>query len=164
MFDYPKRKHPRLKQYDYSTPGAYFITICTDQRRALLSKVMQTNNARNTIELTESGRIAEEQLFELEKRYSCVSVKRFIIMPNHIHLIVVLKNEENCDRPSLITVIGSFKSITAKKCRQYLKEKKLFQTSFYEHVIRDRDEYADVEKYIVENPLKWREDELFSES
>ncbi|MCQ2425937.1 MAG: hypothetical protein MJ070_07310 [Lachnospiraceae bacterium] len=161
MFDYPKRKHPRLKRYDYSTPGAYFVTICTEGKRPLLSAVRQ-----NETVLSKYGHCVETNLLSLPVRYPFLEIRKYAIMPNHIHAILVMKSGTEYDgkRFPITAIICAYKSLTANDCHRFGMKEKLFQTSFYEHVIRDRDEYADVEKYIADNPLKWREDEFYSES
>ena len=84
----PQRKHPRLDHYDYSSAGAYFVTICTQNRRCVLSRIVGRGLApaeTNEIEYTLFGTIAEKQLLLSENRYSCLSVDRYVIMPNLIH-------------------------------------------------------------------------------
>ena len=92
----PKRKHPRLSSYDYSSVGAYFVTICTQNRRCILSHIVGRGLAPAEtigIEYTTFGKIAEKQLFLLEDRYPYLVIDRYIIMPNHIHAIMVLNGE-----------------------------------------------------------------------
>ena len=95
-----KRKHPRLDNYDYSSKGAYFVTICVQNRRCVLSRIVrsgktdiQQNVATNPIEYTTYGRIAEKQLLMLEERYPHLSIDKYVIMPNHVHVILVLDGE-----------------------------------------------------------------------
>ncbi|MBQ7226797.1 MAG: hypothetical protein IJX05_00170, partial [Clostridia bacterium] len=87
--DLPKRKPTRLKNFDYSTTGAYFITICTHNRIELLSKIIVGQGlAPAENKLTRLGEIAEEQLLQLEKRYPFIRIENYVIMPNHIHIIM----------------------------------------------------------------------------
>ena len=88
---FPKRKHPRLKNYDYSTVGAYYITICTHNRRCLLSHIVGHGLSSAETQYTAYGRIAEEQLLLLEKRYPSLKMDQYVIMPNHIHIIIFIK-------------------------------------------------------------------------
>ena len=100
----PKRKHPRLHHYDYSSAGAYFVTICTQNRRCVLSSIVGRVLApaeTDEIEYTTFGKIAEEQLLLLEDRYPCLSVDRYVIMPNHIHVILVLEGDAAGASPAL---------------------------------------------------------------
>ncbi len=167
----PKRKHTRLKQYDYGSNGAYFVTICTKNKRCLLSRVVGRGLApavpdvHETYEimLTEYGRIAEEQLQILPIRFPCVTVDYYVIMPNHIHAILQLHDEAAgaSPRPTLMDVVCAYKFLTTRICKQKREIDRLFQTSFYEHVIRTREEYDEIQKYIEENPTRWFYDRLY---
>ena len=161
----PKRKHPRLATYDYSTPGAYFITICTQNRRCLLSKIVGRGLAPAEIRLTVYGRVAKEQLFLLEKRYPALKIDQYVIMPNHIHAILILEDGTAgaSPRPTVTDIVCTYKSLTTKACKQIRPIDKLFQTSFYDHVIRGRDDYDEIAQYIVNNPKQWELDKLYSE-
>ena len=164
----PKRKHPRLDNYDYSSAGAYFVTICTRNRRCLLSRVVGRGLApaeTNGIAYTAFGEIAEKQLFLLEDRYPYLSVDKYVIMPNHIHVIMILNGEAAgaSPRPTVTDIVCAYKSLTMRECKKNGFEGKLFQTSFYEHIVRDRKDYEEIAKYIYENPLHWYYDELYAE-
>ena len=92
----PKRKHPRLDNYDYSSAGAYFVTICTQNRRCVLSSIVGRGLApaeTTVIEYTYLGEIAEKQLFLLADRYPYLTIDQYVIMPNHIHAIMILNGE-----------------------------------------------------------------------
>ena len=101
--EFSKRKHPRLKNYDYSSSGAYFVTVCTHNRKCVLSRIV--------------GR----------------------------------------------GLVCAFKSLTTKKCKEVCFIDKLFQTSFYEHIIRNDTDYNEIYNYIYENPIRWKFDQLFKE-
>ncbi len=164
----PKRKHPRLENYDYSSPGAYFITICTQNRRSILSRIVGRGLApaeSNVIEYTSLGKIAERQLLLLEDRYHFLAIDQYVIMPNHIHVIFVLGNETAgaSPRPTVMDIVCTYKSLTTMECKKRGFLNKLFQTSFFEHVIRDRKDYSEIVKYIYENPVRWYYDELYTE-
>ena len=164
----PKRKHPRLDHYDYSAAGAYFVTICTQNRRCVLSRIVGRGLAPAEIdglEYTVFGRIAEEQLLLLEACYPCLSVDRYVIMPNHIHIVLILDGNAAgaSPRPTIMDAICAYKSLTTRECKKAGMTEKLFQTSFYEHIIRGREDYEEIIKYIYENPMRWRYDELYIE-
>ena len=138
----PKRKHPRLDNYDYSTAGAYFITICTQNRRCFLSHIVGRGLAPAEAHLTGYGAIAEEQLLLLEERYPQLKINQYVIMPNHIHAILLLEETAGASpRPTITDVVCAYKSLTTRKCKQFKPIEKLFQTSFYEHVIRGQADY-----------------------
>ena len=156
----PSRKSIRLSQYDYSQNGAYFITICTKDRRCVLSHVVGRGLAPAVLELTDYGKIAEQELLSLEQRYPSVKVDTYVIMPNHIHVLFAIENETAgaSPRPTISDVVCAYKSLTTRRCRCG----KLFQTSFHDHVIRNQADYDDIYRYIENNPLQWEQDELYN--
>ena len=159
----PKRKHPRLDHYDYSTAGAYFITICTQSRRCLLSRIVGRGLAPAEIQYTAYGQIAQEQLLLLEQRYPSLKIDQYVIMPNHIHVILLLKETAGASsRPTIMDIVCAYKSLTTRQCKMVQPIDKLFQTSFYEHVIRGRKDYDEITEYIVNNPKQWELDMLYS--
>ena len=166
--DFPKRKQHRLSGYDYSKSGYYHVTICTEGRKPVLSTVGRgLAPAANTVTLTEIGKTAEEQLLLLESRYPFVRIDRYVIMPNHIHIVFALfgKTAGASPRPTLFDIVCAYKSCTTRICNKLLQtpERKIFQTSFYDEIIRNQAAYDEISKYIFENPMKWEEDELFTD-
>ncbi|MBP3592112.1 MAG: transposase [Clostridia bacterium] len=173
--EFPRRKHPRLKNYDYSSPGAYFITICVQKQKCILSSVSRSECEESEpsdppaelakISCTKYGIVAERELRSLETRYPYLKVDQYVIMPNHIHVILILDNKTAgaSPRPTVEDIICAYKSLTTKECKKIGLTEKLFQTSFYEHVVRDRKDYEVHAKYIQENPLCWYYDELYAE-
>ena len=162
----PKRKHPRMKDFDYSLCGAYFITICTQNRRCLLSHVVGRGLApaeEASLELTSFGEIAKQQLFLLKERYPFLDVDQYVIMPNHIHMILILDNETAgaSPRPTVMDIICTYKSLTTKMCKEHGFKDKLFQDSFYDHIIRNLEDYRNIAKYIYDNPNQWCYDTLY---
>lgn len=159
----PKRKHPRLDHFDYSTAGAYFITICTQSRRCLLSRIVGRGLAPAEIQYTEYGQIAQKQLLMLEQRYPSLKIDQYVIMPNHIHAILLLEETAgDCQRPTIMDIICAYKSLATRECKKVRPIEKLFQTSFYEHVIRSCEDYNEIAEYIVNNPKQWELDKLYS--
>ena len=159
----PKRKHTRLARYDYNTAGAYFITICTQNRQCLLSHIVGRGLAPAEIQYTIYGRIAKEQLLLLEQRYPSIKIDRHVIMPNHIHAILFLEEVAGASlRPTVTDIVCAYKSLTTRQCKKAQPIEKLFQSSFYEHVIRGREDYNEIAEYIVKNPNQWELDKLYS--
>ena len=159
----PKRKHPRLDHYDYRAAGAYFITICTQNRRCLLSRVVGRGLAPAEIEYTAYGKIAQEQLLLLEQRYPSLRIDRYVIMPNHIHAILVLEETAGVTvNPTIMDIVCAYKSLTTRQCKKVLPIDKLFQSSFYEHVIRGHEDYLEIAEYIMNNPKQWELDTLYA--
>ena len=160
---YPKRKHPRLKQYDYSLPGYYYVTIHNEKNAPHLSTVgrgLAPDAA--VIRLTSLGKAAQSQLRALEERYPSVCVDKYVIMPNHIHMILRLTGETAgaSPRPTLPEIVGTYKSLVTRICNRsdQTPGRKIFQTSFYETVLRDEGMYQDCWRYIEGNPSKWLEE------
>ena len=158
-----KRKHPRLDHYDYSTSGAYCITICTHSRRCLLSRIVGRGLAPAETQYTAYGRIAQEQLLMLEQRYPSLKIDQYVIMPNHIHVILSLEETAGANpNPTIMDIVCAYKSLTTRQCKKVQPIDRLFQTSFFEHVIRNREDYNEVAEYIVNNPKQWELDKLYS--
>ena len=165
--DLRKRKYTRLNNYDYSSSGAYFVTICTQNRKCILSDIVGRGLApavTNGIRYTKFGLIAKKQLLLLNDRYPNLTVDHYVIMPNHIHAILILHNETAgaSPRPTIMDIICSYKSLTMRECRKNGFDGKLFQPSFYEHIIRNRRDYEELVKYIYENPNRWYYDKLYA--
>ena len=100
-----KRKPNRLYRYDYSTPGAYFITICTKNKQKTLSSIVGEGLAPPEPKLSNYGKIAEQQLLNLEERYPNVTLDKYVIMPNHIHMILVLRETAGGASPSPTKIV-----------------------------------------------------------
>ena len=160
IMEYPKRKHPRLKQYDYSLPGYYYVTIHLEKGNPGLSRIRQGDVfALPTVELSSLGEIAERELLALEARYGCVRIDKYVIMPTHIHVILRLMERvvgaSPC--PTVPEIIGAYKSLTTRACNRAFNTpgRKLFQTAFYEAVLRNEKDYQERWRYIDENPARW---------
>lgn len=171
----PKRKPLRLKHYDYSAPGAYFITICTDEKRCILSTIRMAGSlaqtfvgdglARPVVKLTNVGYIVEHQIEDIPKRFPTVSVDAYVIMPNHVHLLISLDGGAGGASPSptVFDVMRAFKSLSTRQARSYLGEKPLWQRAYYDHIIRNEKDHSEIWAYIEYNPLRWAEDSLYAE-
>lgn len=165
--DFPERKPTRLREYDYSTPGVYFITICTQNRKKLLSEISDEGENPKPV-LTECGKIADIAIGQLHGRYPSISVDNYVIMPNHIHLLLSVTE---CDfgrrnaSPTVDRVIGWLKYNITKQINVFFSTQgqKRFQRSFHDHIIRDKNDYEKIWNYIEYNHLKWNEDCFFVE-
>ena len=168
--EYPQCKPARLKKYDSSTPGAYFITICAHEHKCVFSRVQVSEPvgdglARPVVILTNLGHIVEQQIAAIPNRFPTVSVDAYVIMPNHIHLLLSLHQDAGRASPSptVGAVIGALKSLSTRAARPYLNGKPLFQRSFYDHVVRNEKDYTECWLYIDSNPARWAQDELYTE-
>ena len=156
----PKRKPTRLNDYDYSSCGAYFITICTHKKQNILSKIVGEGLcALPTIKLTPIGEAVNESIKYIADNYDNISVDKFVIMPNHIHLIITNQTGGLGDPPlQIYDIIGNFKSFTTHKYGKIL-----WQRSFHDHIIRGENDYLKIWNYIDTNPQKWQEDCFYTE-
>lgn len=155
----PKRKSTRLKSFDYSSAGVYFVTICVHERMQILSEIVGEGLAPPaiTIKLKPCGEVVREQLQLIEARFPSVTIEDYVIMPDHIHANIFLHENEGGESPSptLNDIICAFKSLTSRSCKQKCGIEKIFQRSSAEHIIRGREDYETHKKYIYENPMRW---------
>lgn len=161
------RKSIRLKEFDYSSAGAYFVTICTHDRECLFGTV-----ADEKIVLNDIGRIVENEWLQTAEIRDNVFTDAYIIMPNHVHGILFIEEMANVGatgpvaptksgtlQPNTLgSIIGQFKSVVTKKIRRSGRINFKWQRGFYDRVIRNDDELNRIREYIVYNPLKWQED------
>ena len=165
--DFPKRKLPRLPGYDYSTPGAYFVTICTHNKQKILSRIVGAIHESPTVQLTANGQIIDYYINNLESRFGIV-VDNYVIMPNHIHLILSLDDRAIRESPlrkrSMISnAIGYLKMNASRDMHKNGYTEKIWQRSFYDHIIRNDEDYKNIWQYIYGNPSKWLEDCFYCE-
>lgn len=166
----PKRKHVRLKGYDYSQNGCYFITVCTKDRKPLLSRIVGRGLAPAApcqVELTPLGSILHGQILALESRFPSVEINHFVIMPNHFHALLSIGETAGASpRPTLSALVGVCKSLTTRLANQSdgTPGRVIFQTSFHDHVVRNDADYDAHWVYIDGNPARWVEDEYYTES
>ena len=154
MINLPKRKPTRLKDYDYSQNGAYFVTICTKGRKHLLSKIVGEGfHALPQNILTPIGIEIEKSIHYINNNYINVTIDKYVIMPNHIHLIVILDNSGGHGNPPLQNIIGQLKSYTTNKLGDTL-----WQRSYHDHIIRSEKDYREIWEYIDTNVLRWEDD------
>lgn len=154
----PIRKHNRLKNYNYNTNGAYFVTLCTkDKRKILWNSVGETcGRPLEASPLSKIGLMVEDEINRIQKIHPTVVIDKYVIMPNHIHLIVLLQCNENGRpqvAPTISRIIQQFKGAIVKKA-----EHPLWQRSFHDHIIRNEQDYKEIWNYIENNPSTWNND------
>ena len=179
------RKSIRLKGYDYSQCGAYFITICTQNRENYLGRILN-----GQIELNDIGQIVEQCWLETQKRFENIFIDQFIIMPNHFHGIVIIKNNPINHRRGLINqtptthqtpttqqipttekwilqknpklvlgkIIRSYKASASRLIHLNGFHHFRWQQNYYEHIIRNKYELNRIREYIINNPIQWELD------
>ena len=179
------RRSIRLRDYDYSNAGAYFVTLCAFQHECLFGEVTVGD-----MRLNDAGRMVIAIWDSLPQRYEGVDVDAFVVMPNHIHGIIVINDPvgaihespafespafesdvksgairesplQNRRAMTLSKIVGYLKMNAAKEINQFRDNPgvPVWQRNYYERVIRDEQELAMIRQYIVDNPVKWDEDE-----
>jgi putative transposase len=196
----PERYHRRsirLRDYDYSKNGAYYVTICTRNRDCILSKIdcetvgaglepvrergelygllscglapaLYKEASESTVRLAKAGEIAQKNWLEIPERYENVYIDEYVIMPNHLHGIILLSASSSRATarvaPTVGQIIGSYKSKCVIEYLRYIDTNnvnaiaKMWQRNYYEHVIRNEDELNRIREYIQSNPYRWTDD------
>lgn len=151
----PQRKHPRLKHYDYAQCGCYHLTLCTQNRKPILSYIVpaSANCSKAQIVLHPAGQITNHYIRNIPNVYSDVELIQYVIMPNHIHLLILLGPRATV---SVNTIVRSLKRMVNREVGA-----SIWQASFYDVVIRNEAMLQCEWLYIDSNPDKWAEDELF---
>lgn len=144
----PVRKRIRLQGYDYSEENMYFITICVKDRLEMLGKIIEDN-----IKLTKEGNIVKQNINKIEQIYRNIIIDEYVIMPNHIHILILINYKNNL---TISKIIKHFKTNITREIKY-----SIWQKSFYEHIIRNEKEYIRIKKYIKNNVINWRKDKYF---
>ncbi len=166
--DLPRRKSNRLPEYDYSAPGEYFVTVCTHNRRCILSSISVEADALGgpRLQLTDIGKTVERYILSTDRIPGC-RVDKYVIMPNHVHMILLIESggaqpENGPPRargraPTVSDAVGTLKRLVNREIGH-----DIWQRSFHEHVIRNENDYREIWEYIENNPAKWAEDRYYA--
>jgi putative transposase len=152
------RRSIRLPGYDYTQNGAYFVTICTWQRQHLFGEVID-----GTMHVGELGSIVEFHWHKLVKYHQHLELDAFVVMPNHVHgILVLMENGRSSKRQSLSEIIRGFKTFSSRQINKYRDWAgvPVWQRGYYEHIIRNGDAWQNIRNYIFNNPSNWMHDEL----
>lgn len=157
------RKNNRLPEYDYSAPGAYFITVCTKDKQCTLGTVVGGGALdAPTVHLSEIGSIVKKYV-QSTNRIQGITVDKYVIMPNHIHLILLAAHAEGTSKaPSPTNALVPHTISTLKRFVHRDAGMQVFQRSYHDHVIRNEKDYLRIWQYIDENPAKWDEDKYYT--
>ena len=188
--DLPERKQNRLRGYNYSSAGAYFVTVCTDNRKCYLSEVVLNPDNQSAppeyvgaihespvcrpeliyetaeIRLKPYGKIVEKIINTLSQKYG-VRITDYVIMPNHIHMVILIDEERAIresplQKRSLISkIVGYLKATVSREIHKFSPDINLWQRDYYDHIIRWDEEYLKIAEYIHTNPGKWEEDKYY---
>ena len=160
--DKPQRKPNRLPDYDYSNNGMYFITICTQNKEHIFGKIVGASIARPPeIHLSAHGKIVKTAIENIHTHYPTVSVEKYVIMPNHIHLLLLIDTFNESGRPMVAPTI----STVIQQMKGYVSKQIGFspwQKLFHDHIIRGEKDYEKIWEYINTNPQKWENDCFYS--
>ena len=167
----PARKSLRLYHFDYNTPGAYFLTFCTQNRKHFLSRIVGAIQESPEPQLTICGKIVDMVMQNIPAHLH-VTIDQYVIMPNHVHLIAVITEEDVRreiresplqSRTIISKLIGYIKMNASKAIRQHYGDVTVWQRGYYDHVIRNQEDYTALAEYIQTNPLRWELDQLYAE-
>ncbi len=159
---YPKRKPTRLKDYDYSSTGVYFITICSKDKKPIFSRVVGDGDLDvPKIILYRYGEIINNNITYMNKIYNHINIDNYVIMPNHVHVLLSVNETGTSRSPSptnevVPTFVGTLKRFVNREVGD-----NIFQRSYNDHIIRNERDYIEHYTYIENNPLKWESDELY---
>ncbi len=164
--DLPKRKPTRLQDYDYSTSGAYFITICAKDRKRLFGQIVGCGDfdAPKMI-LSDNGKILNKHLIRMGNRYPHIKIDKYVIMPNHFHVILCITDGKSGASETAAPYnneISKFISLLKRYCNRESGEN-LFQRSYHDHIIRGEKDYQTIWEYIDTNPFKWESDCFYND-
>ncbi|NCB63193.1 MAG: hypothetical protein EOM52_06190 [Clostridia bacterium] len=161
--EYPTRKHPRLKEYDYSQGGAYFLTVCSKDKASIFAAVGRDDLGAPLLRLTNAGVTVERYVRSIPDAYPYVTLEHYIVMPNHIHLLLLVGDGRNgapgSSRPTQVIprLVAALKRLSNRDAGC-----DLWQTSYHDHIIRDENDFLNHWSYIDSNPARWAEDEYYT--
>ena len=159
--EFPQRKRQRLRDFDYSSPGVYFITQCIKDGADILGNVCVGDGVLDVpyVELSPIGKLIENQIAEINRVYEHISIDKYVIMPNHIHLIVFLTAQNGTSRTPSPTnqeipkLMSTLKRFVNRSCGR-----DIFQRSYHDHIIRNEAAFLKIWQYIDTNPAEWELD------
>jgi len=171
------RKNMRLRGYDYSRAGLYFLTPVLKNRAHLFGEIRRTDDSRGrpVMILNDAGRMVDNEWLKIADRFPNVVLHEYVVMPNHFHCIIeIVGDEERTTRvaPTVTVgdIIGAFQSITTVEYIRGVKkygwqrfDGKLWQRNYYDHIIRNDKSYQNISEYIVNNPAKWTDDKFYNQ-
>ena len=154
----PKRKPTRLFSFNYNEAGTYFLTLCTKDKHCIFGQVLDGTDETQSpmMQLSRAGMIVQNQIQAMADFYPNANVEHFVVMPNHIHLLLSTRGDEKETTPANAVVprfISTLKRFTNKQAGA-----DLWQRSFHDHVVRNEQDYLRIWQYIDSNAVKWKED------
>ena len=167
---HPNRKKNRLDSQLYSQNGAYFITICTENKKSLLSGIVGDGVLDVPMtHLSFCGSVVERRIQEMNRAYPAVQTVKYVIMPNHVHLLICIDREEACGAagtsrtPSPTNaIIPSYISTFKRLCNREIG-RNIWQRSYHDHIVRGKSDFDMIWQYIDTNPARWQQDCFYTE-
>ena len=158
------RKPVRLRGYDYSSGGTYFVTICSQDRKRIFWSEQPVGQGLSPC-LSPAGLIVQEEIEALPERFPSILIDNYVVMDNHVHILLTITRQGQSPCPTLGAVIGACKSITTKRINKMWNTlgRRLWQWRFHDHIIRDEADYLSRWTYIETNPARRREDKYCEE-
>ena len=168
----PQRKNPRLDGYDYSQDGMYFVTICTHKRNHLFGQIKN-----DVMKLNKKGVIARQEIESINSRWNSIYVDMFVVMPNHVHIIIMINfvgtaflqsgiaqiPDGQASVPTLGTIIGNYKAGVTRLVHANEPECKVWQKQYHDHIIRNEKSLNYIRRYVHHNPVLWEKDVFYTE-
>ena len=153
----PIRRSIRLKDFNYSSSGAYYVTICAFDHQLVFGEVVD-----NGLVPTEWGKIAEAYWTKIRERWAPVELDEYVLMPNHLHGVLIFPGGTNAPT-SLGNIVNWYKSSVTKAVLRLEggEEAKVWQRNYYEHIVRDENDLLRIQEYIAANLYKWADDEYY---
>ncbi len=174
MQEYANRKRLRLSGWNYSAPGLYFITVCTQERRCFLSDIdVGAIHESPAVVLSSAGEIVRQIIESLPERFPEICVEKYVIMPNHIHLLLKITAaralreaplQEEGRRSLLSEAVGYLKMNSSKRIRMTQPKLAVWQRSYHDHVVRGEADLREIWAYIDGNPAKWAENRFYPDA
>ncbi len=158
--DLPERKPTRLKDYDYSSPGAYFVTICVKNKAQILGKIVGCGDFDTPqMVLSEYGKTLDKYIILMSQKYSHIKIDKYIIMPNHFHMILRITDYNGASQIAAPynNECSKFVSLLKRYCNRNFG-RNIWQRSFHDHIIRGDRDYDKIWEYIDTNVIRWNED------
>ena len=163
MLGVPQRRSARLPAFDYTRPGAYFVTVCTHERRCVFGRVQDRG-----VLLSKGGQIVEEEWLRTAEKRPYVMLDSHVIMPNHVHGVIIIQEHARPSsltrsagptRHSLSSIVGGFKAAASRRIALLsdISRPTLWQRGYHEHVVRNDDDLRSIREYIANNPARWRQ-------
>ena len=165
----PKRRLTRLRGYDYSAPGAYFITVCVKNRKEVLGHIVGCGACdAPQMTLSNCGKILNARIQFMSNKYPHICIDKYVIMPNHFHLLLSITDyaastsgSSQAPNPTN-SEISKFVSLLKRYCNQAYREN-IWQTSYHDHIIRNEQDYRRIWRYIDTNVIRWERDCFYTE-